>query len=319
MYYDGAYAPFAEPYAQSGTADLSFIGMNQDTVSGLYDFPAREYSITGRWVSPDPAGLAAVDPTNPQSWNRYSYVLNDPLDLVDPTGLCPNDNSWGSYLCQLAQSLGSTTFYGNWDPLQALETASAQIGDVSATLAGVPLGDTQTLYADFSVLDLLGNSSWWGTFGSTFLNGILYGTRKPGESLKACIARNADETTGGVSSKVTNSAFAAVATVAAAGGIFSQISTQTPWGGSAATITNAVAAATGQGAGPLGQTAAGTIGGYIVRSLGGSRLAMRIGAKAATGLSEGAMAAAATLTGASIGLVGGSYFNCSGGLSGETF
>jgi hypothetical protein len=38
---------------------------------------------------PDPAGLAAVNPTNPQSWNRYSYVLNNPLALVDPSGLCP--------------------------------------------------------------------------------------------------------------------------------------------------------------------------------------------------------------------------------------
>ena len=61
--------------------------MTQDTVSGLYDFPAREYSIQGRWPSPDPAGLGAVDPTNPQSWNRYAYVVNNPLMLIDPTGL----------------------------------------------------------------------------------------------------------------------------------------------------------------------------------------------------------------------------------------
>ncbi len=88
MYYDGAFAPFGEPYAQSGTTDLSFTGMNQGTASGLYDFPAREYSIQGRWPSPDPAGLAAVDPTNPQSWNRYAYVLNNPMNSVDPSGLC---------------------------------------------------------------------------------------------------------------------------------------------------------------------------------------------------------------------------------------
>lgn len=85
--YDGAYAPFGEPYAQSGTADLNFTGMDQDTVSGLYDFPAREYSFTGRWPSPDPAGLAAVDPTNPQTWNRYAYVINNPLTYVDPSGM----------------------------------------------------------------------------------------------------------------------------------------------------------------------------------------------------------------------------------------
>lgn len=41
MYFDGAYGPFGEAYAQTGTADLSFTGMNQDTVANLYDFPAR--------------------------------------------------------------------------------------------------------------------------------------------------------------------------------------------------------------------------------------------------------------------------------------
>jgi RHS repeat-associated protein len=82
-----AYAPYGEPYAQSGTQDLSFTGEGQDTVSGDYDFLFREYSIQGRWPSPDPAGLAAVDPTNPQSWNRYAYVMDDPLALADPFGL----------------------------------------------------------------------------------------------------------------------------------------------------------------------------------------------------------------------------------------
>ena len=89
MYSDDAYAPFGEPYARAGTTNLTFTRMNQDTVGGLYDFPAREYSIQGRWPSPDPAGSAAVDPSNPQSWNRYAYVLNNPLTLVDPLGLDP--------------------------------------------------------------------------------------------------------------------------------------------------------------------------------------------------------------------------------------
>jgi hypothetical protein len=51
-------------------------------------FPARQYFKTeGRWISPDPAGLSAVDLTNPQSLNRYAYVNNNPLGLVDPTGM----------------------------------------------------------------------------------------------------------------------------------------------------------------------------------------------------------------------------------------
>jgi RHS repeat-associated protein len=90
------YAPFGENYEGQGSTDLSFTGQNQDTVSGtltntspgLYDFPYREYDpAQGRWISPDPAGSAAVDPTNPQSWNRYSYVMNNPLANIDPTGL----------------------------------------------------------------------------------------------------------------------------------------------------------------------------------------------------------------------------------------
>jgi RHS repeat-associated protein len=87
MYSDGAYAPFGEAYAQSGTTDLSFTGMNQDTVPNLYDFAAREYGIQGRWPSADPAGIAAASLRDPQSWNRYSYVRNRPLHATDPTGM----------------------------------------------------------------------------------------------------------------------------------------------------------------------------------------------------------------------------------------
>jgi RHS repeat-associated protein len=92
-YYDVAYAPYGEDYNGSGTADLSFTTQNQDTVGGgwttnLYDFLMREYRTGhGRWTSPDPAGMAAVEPTAPQSWNRYAYAINNPMSYVDPLGL----------------------------------------------------------------------------------------------------------------------------------------------------------------------------------------------------------------------------------------
>jgi RHS repeat-associated protein len=54
----------------------------------LEDFMYRRYNPTqGRWISPDPAGLGVVDPSNPQTWNRYAYVLNNPAVLIDPLGL----------------------------------------------------------------------------------------------------------------------------------------------------------------------------------------------------------------------------------------
>ncbi len=97
-----AYAPFGEPYAESGSyGDLSFTGANKDTLWLDYDFMYREYDPKqGRWIGPDPAGLAAVDPTTPQSWNRYAYVNNNPLGSVDPLGLdtCYDENG-NTYNC----------------------------------------------------------------------------------------------------------------------------------------------------------------------------------------------------------------------------
>ncbi len=98
MQYDTAYAPFGESYDTVLNGDPDFTGALQDTLSGLYDFAYRYYNpVQGRWISPDPAGLAAVDPTNPQSWNRYAYAFNNPLRFIDPTGLIlcdygPSDN-----------------------------------------------------------------------------------------------------------------------------------------------------------------------------------------------------------------------------------
>jgi RHS repeat-associated protein len=94
--YDGAYAPYGEQYAGTGNAD--FTGQVADTETDMYDFLYREYHyIQGRWISPDPAGLAAADPTNPQTWNRYAYVGNNPLALTDPMGLDDQENCYAAY------------------------------------------------------------------------------------------------------------------------------------------------------------------------------------------------------------------------------
>ncbi len=65
-----------------------FTDQDRDTESGLDHFLFRQYSSTqGRWMTPDPAGMGAVDPSNPQTWNRYAYVGNNPINAVDPLGL----------------------------------------------------------------------------------------------------------------------------------------------------------------------------------------------------------------------------------------
>lgn len=54
-----------------------------------YDTIRNEYNISpeviSRWLSPDP--LTSEFP----SWSPYNFVENNPIRLIDPTGLAPND------------------------------------------------------------------------------------------------------------------------------------------------------------------------------------------------------------------------------------
>jgi len=103
--YDGTVAqmcmnlPFGDELICSAT-DLSeqhFTGQIHDQESGNDYFNARYYSNgTGRFMSPDPTGGSLL---NPQTLNKYSYGLNNPLINIDPTGLdCIHvNNDTGAY------------------------------------------------------------------------------------------------------------------------------------------------------------------------------------------------------------------------------
>jgi RHS repeat-associated protein len=54
---------------------------------GIYHYQARFYSPKlGRFLNPD---TIIPEFANPQTWNRYSYVYNNPIRYNDPTGHCP--------------------------------------------------------------------------------------------------------------------------------------------------------------------------------------------------------------------------------------
>lgn len=82
------YEPFGAPIATSTTGPLpreQFTGQQRDSEVGLDYFGARFYHAThGRMLTVDPLYRGAV--RNPQRWNRYAHVLNNPLSLVDPDG-----------------------------------------------------------------------------------------------------------------------------------------------------------------------------------------------------------------------------------------
>jgi len=68
-------------------ANDEYATYRQDHASAHYYAWNRYYSTTwGRFSSPDPYVMSG-GLTNPQGWNRYSYVANDPVNFHDPTGL----------------------------------------------------------------------------------------------------------------------------------------------------------------------------------------------------------------------------------------
>jgi RHS repeat-associated protein len=65
-----------------------FTGKERDSESGLDNFRARfDSSYMGRFMTPDPVVITPERLHDPQQMNAYSYVRNNPLGFVDPTGM----------------------------------------------------------------------------------------------------------------------------------------------------------------------------------------------------------------------------------------
>ncbi|OBW62861.1 MAG: RHS repeat-associated core domain-containing protein [Dehalococcoides mccartyi] len=77
------YYPYGVTRSGSVPTDEKFTGQKLDD-TGLYYYNARYYDPTiGRFISPD---TLVQNIHNPQCLNRYSYVLNNPLKYIDPSG-----------------------------------------------------------------------------------------------------------------------------------------------------------------------------------------------------------------------------------------
>jgi RHS repeat-associated protein len=77
--------PFGESwYNNTTTSNWVFTSYERDAESGNDYALARSYANgQGRFLAPDPLEGVVGDP---QSWNRYAYVENDPINLSDPSG-----------------------------------------------------------------------------------------------------------------------------------------------------------------------------------------------------------------------------------------
>lgn len=83
----------AQGYGQVDGNRKKWATYERDDETGLDYAQARYYSNTqGRFTSADPT-LLSLRATNPQTSNRYAYVLNNPLRYADPSGLWELDYS----------------------------------------------------------------------------------------------------------------------------------------------------------------------------------------------------------------------------------
>ena len=104
---DLLFYPWGQFWQTAGTLfEFHYAGfMGVDPPLGLHSALYRQYSSNqGRWMTPDPLG---GDITNPQSFNRYAYALNNPETLVDPTGL-----NAIQYACNFDYCPGVGNFFG---------------------------------------------------------------------------------------------------------------------------------------------------------------------------------------------------------------
>jgi RHS repeat-associated protein len=116
-----------------------FTGEEELSVSGLVHLNGRVYDpLLARFTSADPT---VSDPLNPQGWNRYSYVGNDPLAFTDPNGFNWFSNffsSIGNFFSGIARSVSN--FLRNNALVQAIVQIALTVALSTVLLAPIAAG-----------------------------------------------------------------------------------------------------------------------------------------------------------------------------------
>jgi len=152
---------------------LKFTGQEYDAETGAYFYGARYYHPKlGRFLSPDPL---IPDPLNPQSFNRYTYALNNPLMYIDPSGYF----AWAVPIAfaVVGAVIGAAIGYGKASPGQ--EAQGALVGAAIGAVIGFGIGMAIAAVATESAA-ATGLPAGWEAAPATgpvdpFAPGIFYG------------------------------------------------------------------------------------------------------------------------------------------------
>ena len=106
------YLPYGGTRSGSMPTDRQFTGQRWEASLGFYDYVARQYNpVLGRFLQAD---TIIPDPANPQSLNRYSYTLGNPLRYTDPSGHYTDDE-----IQKYLQDTYGSDWQSYWDAWQA--------------------------------------------------------------------------------------------------------------------------------------------------------------------------------------------------------
>jgi RHS repeat-associated protein len=136
------YLPFGEIWAGTAEDDspLRFAGKERDGETGFDYFGARYYADRmGRFTTVDPVVPLDSGLLEPQLWNRYSYVGNNPLRFTDPDGRCFWDGCVLEFIGATAGAAAVTSIYYS---SPAGREGLATIGPTIGTAAIGPLASS---------------------------------------------------------------------------------------------------------------------------------------------------------------------------------
>jgi len=94
-----SYFPYGEERTSTAEGTEKFGTYFSDAVGQDYAQQRYYNNGTGRFWNVDPGGVKTARPGNPGSWNRYAYVLGDPINKFDPTGEEDVDDGGGDFGC----------------------------------------------------------------------------------------------------------------------------------------------------------------------------------------------------------------------------
>jgi RHS repeat-associated protein len=166
------YYPFGTELvvASQGSNRYKFTGKERDVESGLDNFGARyNFSTFGRFITPDPVHILKQKLADPQQWNMYAYVRNNPLRFIDPKGkwieLIGNDKERDALLTALQKAVGDKTGY-LYD--NAVTTTDADGNKTTKHFVGIHAGGADGSGPEFKNLNAVANK----------VNGIIGDTRR---------------------------------------------------------------------------------------------------------------------------------------------